>query len=109
MSCRLKCTSATVHLACCCFLQESFTSPEQLAMEGRSAGGLLMGAVTNMRPDLFNAVLMGVAFVDCLTTMLDNTIPLTEIEWEEWGNPQKPEFYEYMKSYSPVDNVQAQE
>ncbi|KAK9830261.1 hypothetical protein WJX72_010654 [[Myrmecia] bisecta] len=87
-------------------IQHKYTSQNKLCIEGRSAGGLTMGAVTNMRPDLFNAVIMGVPFVDCLTTMLDETIPLTVIEWEEWGNPQKPEFYEYMKSYSPVDNVQ---
>lgn len=68
-----------------------------------------MGAVTNMRPDLFNAVLKGVPFVDVLTTMLDETIPLTTIEWEEWGNPQQKEYYDYMKSYSPVDNVKAQD
>ncbi|WIA19863.1 hypothetical protein OEZ85_005766 [Tetradesmus obliquus] len=90
-------------------IQERYTSASRLSIEGRSAGGLLMGAVTNMRPDLFNSVLMGVPFVDVLTTMLDETIPLTTIEWEEWGNPQQPDFYEYMKSYSPVDNVKAQD
>lgn len=90
-------------------IQEGYTSPAKLAIEGRSAGGLLMGAVTNMRPDLFHAVLMGVPFVDCLTTMLDPTIPLTTIEWEEWGNPAQQEYYDYMKSYSPVDNVAAQD
>jgi hypothetical protein len=83
-----------------------YTSPAKLAIEGRSAGGLLMGAVLNMRPDLFNAAIMGVPFVDALTTMLDDTIPLTIIEWEEWGNPADPEYYHYMKSYAPVDNVQ---
>lgn len=67
-----------------------------------------MGAVTNMRPDLFNAVIMGVPFVDVLTTMLDASIPLTMTEWEEWGDPRRPEYYHYMKSYSPVDNVVAQ-
>ncbi|KAF6261715.1 prolyl oligopeptidase [Scenedesmus sp. NREL 46B-D3] len=90
-------------------IKERYTSPSRLAIEGRSAGGLLMGAVTNMRPDLFNAVMMGVPFVDALTTMLDETIPLTTIEWEEWGNPQEQQYYEYMKSYSPVDNVKAQD
>eukprot|EP00878_Enallax_costatus_P023740 GHUV01025278.1.p1 GENE.GHUV01025278.1~~GHUV01025278.1.p1 ORF type:complete len:552 (+),score=140.91 GHUV01025278.1:456-2111(+) len=90
-------------------IKEKYTSPAHMAIEGRSAGGLLMGAVTNMRPDLFNAVVMGVPFVDCLTTMLDETIPLTTIEWEEWGNPQKPDYYKYMKSYSPLDNVKAQD
>ncbi|WIA17986.1 hypothetical protein OEZ85_009475 [Tetradesmus obliquus] len=85
-----------------------YTSPSRLSIEGRSAGGLLMGAVTNMRPDLFNAVIMGVPFVDVLTTMLDASIPLTMTEWEEWGDPRRPEYYHYMKSYSPVDNVVAQ-
>jgi protease II len=88
--------------------QLRYTSPSRLAIEGRSAGGLLMGAVTNMRPDLFNAVIMGVPFVDVLTTMLDASIPLTTNEWEEWGDPRRPEYYYYMKSYSPVDNVAAQ-
>jgi len=86
-------------------IAEKWTSKDKLCIEGRSAGGLTMGAVTNLRPDLFNAVIMGVPFVDVLTTMLDPSIPLTEIEWEEWGNPQHKEYYDYMKSYSPVDNV----
>ncbi|KAL6187283.1 hypothetical protein ACLB2K_038683 [Fragaria x ananassa] len=76
-------------------------------IHGRSAGGLLIGAVLNMRPDLFKAAVAGVPFVDVLTTMLDPTIPLTTSEWEEWGDPRREEFY-YMKSYSPVDNVKAQ-
>lgn len=84
---------------------ESWTSSTKLCIVGRSAGGLTMGAVTNMRPDLFCSVIMGVPFVDVLTTMLDSSIPLTEIEWEEWGNPSNKEYYDYMKSYSPVDNV----
>lgn len=87
---------------------EQYTSPAKMSISGRSAGGLLMGAVTNMRPDLFHAVIMGVPFVDCLTTMLDETIPLTTIEFDEWGNPKEKEFYDYLKSYSPVDNVAAQ-
>ncbi|KAK9844192.1 hypothetical protein WJX81_007696 [Elliptochloris bilobata] len=82
-----------------------YTRPELLCAEGRSAGGLTMGAVTNMRPDLFCAVIMGVPFVDVVTTMLDPSIPLTVIEWEQWGNPNEPEYYEYMKSYSPIDNI----
>ncbi|PSC70317.1 Protease 2 [Micractinium conductrix] len=86
-------------------VQKQYTSPSKLCIEGRSAGGLTMGAVLNMRPDLFNAAILGVPFVDCLTTMLDESIPLTVIEWEEWGNPAQKEFYEYMKSYSPVDNI----
>jgi len=86
-------------------VSQRLTRPDRLCIEGRSAGGLLMGAVVNMRPDLFAASIMGVPFVDALTTMLDETIPLTIIEWEEWGNPKTKEFYDYMKSYSPVDNV----
>ncbi|GAX79477.1 hypothetical protein CEUSTIGMA_g6918.t1 [Chlamydomonas eustigma] len=87
-------------------IKQKYTTPKRLAIEGRSAGGLLIGAVCNMRPDLFHSAILGVPFVDCLTTMLDDTIPLTVIEWEEWGNPQQKEFYDYMKSYSPMDNVQ---
>ena len=78
-----------------------------VTIEGRSAGGMLMGAVVNMRPDLFGMVIAGVAFVDVLTTILDDTLPLTPPEWEEWGNPiTDPEYYSYMKSYSPYDNIQ---
>ncbi|GAB4817223.1 hypothetical protein N2152v2_004269 [Parachlorella kessleri] len=86
-------------------VQHKYTSPRRLCIQGRSAGGLTMGAVLNLRPDLFNAAILGVPFVDALTTMLDETIPLTVIEWEEWGNPSQKEFYDYMKSYSPVDNL----
>ncbi|KAF4373432.1 hypothetical protein F8388_021064 [Cannabis sativa] len=89
-------------------IAEKYCSKEQLCIEGRSAGGLLIGAVLNMRPDLFKAAVAGVPFVDVVTTMLDPTIPLTTAEWEEWGDPRKEEFYFYMKSYSPVDNVKAQ-
>ncbi len=76
---------------------------------GGSAGGLLMGAVINMRPDLFKGVIAHVPFVDVLTTMLDPSIPLTTHEYDEWGNPENKEYYEYMASYSPYDNVKAQE
>ncbi|HEX4868902.1 MAG TPA: S9 family peptidase [Acidimicrobiales bacterium] len=87
---------------------EGFTAPERLVARGGSAGGLLMGAVTNLRPDLFRAVVAEVPFVDCLTTILDETLPLTVTEWEEWGNPiDDPEVYAYMKGYSPYDNVEA--
>jgi oligopeptidase B len=73
---------------------------------GASAGGLLIGAVANLASDQFQAMVAEVPFVDCLTTMLDDTLPLTVIEWEEWGNPgADPEAYEVMKSYSPYDNV----
>lgn len=86
-------------------IEAGYTSSEKLAIQGRSAGGLLMGAVVNMRPDLFAVVVAGVPFVDVINTMLDETIPLTVIEWEEWGNPNDPVYYEYIKSYSPYDNV----
>ncbi|PON87747.1 Peptidase S9A, prolyl oligopeptidase [Trema orientale] len=99
----------TDFIACAEYLiAEKYCSKERLCINGRSAGGLLMGAVLNMRPDLFKAVVAGVPFVDVVTTMLDPTIPLTTAEWEEWGDPRKEEFYFYMKSYSPVDNVKAQ-
>ncbi len=89
---------------------ERYTSSDRLVIEGGSAGGLLMGAVTNMRPDLFFAVIAHVPFVDALNTILDPTLPLTVIEHEEWGNPiESEEVYRYMKSYSPYDNVEAKE
>ena len=81
------------------------TSHERLAIEGISAGGVLAGAVINMRPDLCAVAVARVPFVDAVTTMLDDSLPLTVIEWEEWGNPNQPDYYEYMKSYSPYDNV----
>jgi oligopeptidase B len=87
---------------------EGYTTPERLAARGGSAGGLLMGAVVNARPDLFRAVVAEVPFVDALTTILDETLPLTVTEWEEWGNPvADPDIYRVMKSYSPYDNVAA--
>jgi oligopeptidase B len=89
---------------------ERYTAPERLVARGGSAGGLLMGAVVNARPDLFRAVVAEVPFVDCLTTILDESLPLTVTEWEEWGNPvADPEIYELMKSYSPYDNVEAKD
>uniref|UniRef100_A0ACD6APA0 Uncharacterized protein n=1 Tax=Avena sativa TaxID=4498 RepID=A0ACD6APA0_AVESA len=100
----------TDFIACAEYLiEKKYCSRETLCIQGRSAGGLLIGAVLNMRPDLFKAAVAGVPFVDVLTTMLDPTIPLTTGEWEEWGDPKKEEYYYYMKSYSPVDNVKAQE
>ncbi|HEY1434051.1 MAG TPA: S9 family peptidase [Thermoanaerobaculia bacterium] len=84
-----------------------YTSRDRLVIEGGSAGGLLMGAVTNMRPDLFRAVVARVPFVDVINTMLDESLPLTVGEFEEWGNPKIPEQYAYMKSYSPYDNLEA--
>ncbi|HEX4807909.1 MAG TPA: S9 family peptidase [Bryobacteraceae bacterium] len=83
-----------------------YTSPERLAVQGRSAGGLLMGAVTNLRPDLFRGVVAEVPFVDVLTTDLDSTLPLTVGEYEEWGNANEQPFYDYIKSYSPYDNLE---
>ncbi|MBX5495451.1 MAG: S9 family peptidase [Bryobacteraceae bacterium] len=88
------------HLIC-----EQYTSPERLAAMGGSAGGLLMGAVLNFRPDLFHAIIAKVPFVDIINTMLDPTLPLTVGEYEEWGNPLDPEYYAYMRSYSPYDNL----
>jgi len=83
-----------------------WTSADRLAAEGGSAGGLLMGVVANTDPDAFAAILAGVPFVDALTTILDPSLPLTVIEWEEWGNPvEDAEAYAYMKSYSPYENV----
>ncbi|HEY7503484.1 MAG TPA: S9 family peptidase [Gemmatimonadales bacterium] len=84
---------------------EGYTAPGRLAITGGSAGGLLMGAVTNLRPDLFRAVVAEVPFVDVVNTMLDATLPLTVIEYDEWGNPADPAYYEYIRSYSPYDNV----
>ncbi len=88
-------------------IAEGYTCPERLAIGGGSAGGLLMGAVVNERPDLFAAVLAQVPFVDIVTTMLDESLPLTVIEYEEWGNPSDPTVYERMKTYSPYDNVRS--
>lgn len=84
-----------------------YGDPKYVAIEGGSAGGLLMGAVTNMRPDLFRAVISHVPFVDVINTMLDASLPLTVPEYEEWGNPNEKELFEYMLSYSPYDNLEA--
>ena len=85
---------------------EGWTSPDRLVARGGSAGGLLMGAVANLAPELFRAVIAEVPFVDCLTTILDETLPLTVMEWEEWGNPvEDAGIYDVMRSYSPYDNV----
>jgi len=88
-------------------IDEKYTSQDKLVIGGGSAGGLLVGAVVNMRPDLFKVVVADVPFVDLMNTMLDETLPLTVIEWEEWGNPNEKEAYDYMRSYSPYDNVEA--
>ena len=89
-------------------IANNYTQPEKMSMEGRSAGGLLMGAVLNMAPELFSVALAGVPFVDVVNTMLDESIPLTTGEFEEWGNPMDETYYHYMLSYSPYDNVAAQ-
>jgi oligopeptidase B len=86
-------------------MREGFTSKEKLALLGSSAGGLLVSACMNLRPDLFKAVIAKVPFVDAVTTMSDATIPLTTLEYDEWGNPENKEHYEYMLSYSPYDNI----
>jgi oligopeptidase B len=90
-------------------IAEKFTNPDKLFAYGGSAGGLLMGAVVNMRPDLFKGVIAAVPFVDVMTTMLDPNIPLTTGEYDEWGDPNKKEYYDYMLSYSPYDNVEAKD
>jgi len=89
-------------------IAERWTDGDRLVISGGSAGGLLMGAVVNMRPDLFKAVIADVPFVDVVTTILDTSLPLSATEWEEWGNPNDKIYYDYMKSYSPYDNVTAQ-
>ncbi len=95
-------------IACAEFLiRQGYTTPERLAVTGGSAGGLLIGAVLNLRPDLCRAALLEVPFVDVINTMLDESLPLTVGEFEEWGNPKDRQFYEYMKSYSPYDNIRA--
>lgn len=89
-------------------VQQKYAAKEKVFAQGGSAGGLLMGAVANMRPDLYRGILAAVPFVDVVTTMLDESIPLTTNEFEEWGNPKHKKFYDYMLSYSPYDNVKAQ-
>jgi oligopeptidase B len=90
-------------------VREGYCSPDRLAINGGSAGGLLIGAVTNLRPDLFRAVLAEVPFVDVVNTMLDASLPLTVIEYDEWGNPNDPAAYSYIRSYSPYDNIAAKD
>jgi oligopeptidase B len=97
----------TDFIACAEYLiAEGYTSAGKLAISGRSAGGLLMGAVVNMRPDLFHVVLTAVPFVDVMNTMLDPTLPLTTQEYLEWGDPNDKTYYDYMKSYSPYDQLE---
>lgn len=94
--------AAAIHL-----IEQGYTTSSQLAGQGGSAGGLLAGAVANMAGDLFQVIVPEVPFVDVVTTMLDTSIPLTTLEWDEWGDPREKEDYLYMKSYSPYDNVEA--
>ncbi|HRW28271.1 MAG TPA: S9 family peptidase, partial [Bacteroidales bacterium] len=90
-------------------INEKYTSADNLYAMGGSAGGLLMGAIANMEPALYNGIIAQVPFVDVVSTMLDATIPLTTFEWDEWGDPRKQEYYDYMLSYSPYDQVKAQD
>ncbi|MEL6823997.1 MAG: prolyl oligopeptidase family serine peptidase, partial [Calditrichota bacterium] len=90
-------------------IAEKYADPDKLFGMGGSAGGLLIGAVINMRPDLFNGVIAAVPFVDVITTMLDEDIPLTTSEYDEWGNPNVKEYYDYILSYLPYDNVVAKD
>lgn len=89
-------------------IEQQYTSAQHIIAEGGSAGGMLMGAISNLRPDLFKAVVAHVPFVDVINTMLDETLPLTVTEYEEWGNPNNQEYFNYMLSYSPYNNVQQQ-
>ena len=86
-------------------IEKKYSSPKKVYGWGESAGGLLMGAVVNMRPDLYKGILTQVPFVDALTTMLDPSLPLTIGEYDEWGNPEEKKYYDYIKSYSPYDNL----
>ncbi len=90
-------------------VRHGYASPATLFASGGSAGGLLMGAVANLRPDLFRGIIAAVPFVDVVTTMLDPSIPLTTSEYDEWGDPNRADCYEYMLTYSPYDNVRAKD
>ena len=101
-------TTFTDFIACAeDLVKRGYGSKDRLVIEGRSAGGLLMGAVLNMRPDLFKAAVVGMPFVDVINTMLDESLPLTVGEFEEWGNPKEKAAYDYMITYSPYDNIAA--
>lgn len=105
-----KANTFTDFIACAeCLIDQGWTAADRLTISGGSAGGLLMGAVVNLRPQLFHAAIAQVPFVDVVTTILDPDLPLSVIEWDEWGNPNEVRFYDYMKSYSPYDNVKAQD
>ena len=90
-------------------MEEGYAHPAKVIAEGKSAGGMLMGVIANVTPGLYHAIHAGVPFVDCVTTMLDETIPLTTFEYDEWGNPNESAFYDTMMNYSPYDNVAAQD
>lgn len=90
-------------------IKNGYAHPRKLFAEGGSAGGLLMGAIANMRPDLYRGLLLGVPFVDVMTTMLDSSIPLTTFEYDQWGNPNEKAAYDYMRGYSPYDNIEKKE
>ncbi|MEH6407434.1 MAG: prolyl oligopeptidase family serine peptidase, partial [Leeuwenhoekiella sp.] len=99
----------TDFIACSKYLiAENYTSKDHLYAYGGSAGGLLMGAIINLAPEIYNGIIAAVPFVDVVTTMLDDSIPLTTSEYDEWGNPNEKEYYDYMKSYSPYDQVKEQ-
>lgn len=98
----------TDFIACARYLiQEGYTTPERLAIHGRSAGGLLIGAVVNLAPELFKCVVADVPFLDAIGSMIDSSVPWTAFEWDEWGDPRKPEFFHYILSYSPYANLEA--
>jgi oligopeptidase B len=90
-------------------IENNYTSPDHLYAMGGSAGGLLMGAIVNMNPELYNGIIAAVPFVDVISTMIDDSIPLTTGEYDEWGNPNDKEYYDYIKSYSPYDQVEAKD
>jgi oligopeptidase B len=90
-------------------IEQNYTNPDKLFAMGGSAGGLLMGAIVNLQPELYKGVIAAVPFVDVVTTMLDESIPLTTSEFDEWGNPKVKKYYDYMLSYSPYDQVKAQD
>ena len=104
-----KMNTFTDFIACAEHLvKQKYAAPGQVFAKGGSAGGLLMGAVVNLKPRLFKGVISNVPFVDVVTTMLDDTIPLTTGEYDEWGNPNNKKYYNYILSYSPYDQVKAQ-
>ncbi|MHA1123260.1 MAG: prolyl oligopeptidase family serine peptidase, partial [Candidatus Heimdallarchaeota archaeon] len=105
-----KMNTFTDFIDCAQYLVDNkITTEEQLVVHGGSAGGLLMGVIMNMRPDLFHLIIARVPFIDVINTMLDESIPLTALEWDEWGNPKIKEQFEYMLNYSPYENIEAKD